>query len=149
MKDRWSEGIWLGCDVRSGEHLIGMTDGVFRSSTVRSKTSDTRWSPDRIATIGGTPAQPVPGQSSSRSPAFTRRHGQAPQAHAEYAPQNVEPATTRSWKTYKSHISKCGATPGCAGCKAIQSNTPSQNTTFSVGCELNMPYRKLRKAKSG
>ena len=52
IEDRWSEGIWLGCDVRSGKHLIGMTDGVFRVSTVRSKTSDTRWSPDRVASFG-------------------------------------------------------------------------------------------------
>ena len=29
IADRWSEGIWLGCDVRSGEHLIGMTVECF------------------------------------------------------------------------------------------------------------------------
>ena len=27
FEDRWSEGLWLGCDVRSGEHLIGMDSG--------------------------------------------------------------------------------------------------------------------------
>ena len=101
LEDRWSEGIWLGCDVRSGEHLIGMESGVFRVSTVRLKTSDTRWSPDRVMNLTGTPAQPVPGQSYNRSPAFTRKYGQAPQAHAEYAPQNVEPVTIRSWKYTK------------------------------------------------
>ena len=42
FEDQWSEGIWLGCDVRSEEHLFGMDSGVFRVSTVRSKTADTR-----------------------------------------------------------------------------------------------------------
>ena len=55
FEDRWSEGPWLGCDVRSGEHLIGMDSGVFRVSTVRSKIADTRRSPDKVASMSGTP----------------------------------------------------------------------------------------------
>ena len=86
FEDRWSEGLWLGCDVRSGEHLIGMDSGVFRVSTVRSKTADTRCSPDKVASMSGTPGKPVPGQSYNWSPAFTRKYGQAQRAHAEYAP---------------------------------------------------------------
>ena len=97
FEDRWSEGVWLGCDVRSGEHLIGMDSGVFRVSTVRSKTEDTRWSPDKVMSMTGTPGQPVPGQRYNRSPAFTRKYGQGPQTHAEYAPQIVDPVTIRSW----------------------------------------------------
>ena len=70
----------------------------------------------------GTPGQPVPGQRYNRSPAFTRKYGQGPQVHAEYAPQIIQPVTIRSWKMFKSDIAKYGATPGCPGCKAIQFN---------------------------
>ena len=61
-EDRWSEGVWLGCDVRSGEHLVGMESGVFRVHTIRAKPADSKWSPERIRNISGTPGQPVPGQ---------------------------------------------------------------------------------------
>ena len=98
FEDRWSEGLWLGCDVRSGEHLIGMDSGLFRVSTVSSKNADTRWSPDRLTSMSGTPGQPVLGQSYNRSPAFTRKYGQAQQAHAEHASHIAEPVTIRSWK---------------------------------------------------
>ena len=74
FEDRWSEGIWLGCDMRSGEHLIGTDSGVFRVSTIRAKPEDVRWSAERIASTTGTPKQPVPGQRYNRSPAFTRKH---------------------------------------------------------------------------
>ena len=74
------------------------------------------------------------GQSHDRSPAFTVKYGQTPQAHAEDAPQNVEPATIQSWKIYKSDITKYGATPGCPGCKAIQSGTALQS--HILNCRL-------------
>ena len=114
FEDRWSEGIWLGCDVRSGEHLIGMDSGVFRVSTVRSKTMDTRWSAEKIASMKGTPGQPVPGQRYNRSPAYTRKFGQTPQRDTEYAPQNPQPTVVRSSKIYKSDIEneKIGPTAG-------------------------------------
>ena len=69
----------------------------YRQFGRRHQTPDGR-STDRVVNLTGTPAQPVPGQSYNRSPAFTRKYGQAPQAHAEYAPQNVEPVTIRSGK---------------------------------------------------
>ena len=95
LEGRWSEGLLLGCDVRTGEHLVGMDSGGFRVSTVGSKTADTRWSPDKVTSMSGTPGQPVLGQSYNRSPAFTRKYGQAQQAHEEYAPHVAEPATNR------------------------------------------------------
>ena len=48
----------------------------------------------------------------------------------------VDPMTIRSWKMYKSDIAKYGATAGCPGCKAIQSNKPSQN--HNVQCRTRI-----------
>ena len=90
----------------------------------------------KVMNVAGTLVQLVPGQSYNRSPALTRKYGQTPQAHAEYAPQNVQPATIRSWKIYKSDISKYVATPGFPGCKAIQSNRAPQSHT--VNCRLRI-----------
>ena len=139
FEDRWSEGIWLGCDVRSGEHLIGMDSGVFRVSTIRAKTLDTRWSADRIASMTGTSGQPAPGQRCNRSPAFTRKYGQAPRQHAEFVPQEPIPVTVRSWKIYKSDIENenIGPTPGCPGCKAILSGARNPQS-HTVACRLRI-----------
>ena len=85
--DQWSEGIWLGSDVRSGEHLIGKESGVFRVYTVRPMPEDTQWSKDRLDSIRGTPRQPVPGQAHNRSPAYSRKHGMPPRTEDTFIKQ--------------------------------------------------------------
>ena len=97
FEDRWSKGVWVGCDMWSGEHLIGMDNGVFKVHTIRSKTEDAQRSSERIATIRGTPGQPVPGQAYSRTPTFARRFGQAPRAHESFVQQPQTPITVRAW----------------------------------------------------
>ena len=72
FEDVWSEGLWLGFNMRSAEHFIGTDVGVFRVSTVKRKPEDARWSAERIASLQGCPKQPVPGQASRRSPAYSR-----------------------------------------------------------------------------
>ena len=80
--------------------------------------------------MSGTPGQPVPGQSYNRSPAFTRKYGQAQQVHAEYASHIAEPVTIRSWKIHKSDIATHGVTPGCPGCRAITIGKQPQSHTM-------------------
>lgn len=147
--DRWSEGVWLGCDVRSGEHLIGMDSGVFRVSTVRAKTRDTKWSTERIASMTGKPGQPVPGQRYNRSPAFTRKFGQAPRTDAEYAQQDPIPVSVRSWKIYKTDIlnDQIGPTPGCPGCRAVMTDAPNKQP-HTVACRLRV-QRLIEETEEG
>ena len=73
FEDVWADGVWLGFSMRSAEHFIGTDVGVFKVSTVKSKKEDERWSSDRIASMQGCPKQPVPGQASRRSPAYSRK----------------------------------------------------------------------------
>ena len=101
FEDRWSEGVWLGCDVRSGEHLVGMSSGVFRVKTVRRKPKDERWSPDNLEAMRGTPKQPVPNQASARAPAFQRRYDES-RGDQRFVPQDESSSRgIRSWKIYK------------------------------------------------
>ena len=55
FEDLWDEGLWLGFDMRSGEHLIGTIVGVFRVATVRRKPVDVKWSANRVAEMQGSP----------------------------------------------------------------------------------------------
>ena len=57
FEDVCGDGVWLGCDMRSGEHLVGMKNGVFRASTIRRKPMDSRWSRDRVKEMRGSPSK--------------------------------------------------------------------------------------------
>ena len=127
FEDRWSEGVWLGCDMRSGEDLVGMPSGVFRVSTVRRKPMDSRWSPELISSMRGSPTQPVPGQAYNRTPAFSRKFGNQERRDGLYAPQDPDVIPgVRDWKIYKKDIEMHGPPDGCAGCRAIVTGSLSK-----------------------
>ena len=44
FNDRFEIGVWVGCTVRSGEHLIATQGGVFKASSVLRRAEDKRWS---------------------------------------------------------------------------------------------------------
>ena len=67
LEGLWSEGIWLGFDMRTGEHMVGTSVGVFRVAAVTRKPMDARWSADAVAAPQGSPKQPVPNQASQRA----------------------------------------------------------------------------------
>ena len=73
FEDRWERGVWLGFIMRSGEHLVGTSRGVFRASTVMRRSSDKRWSKQLLKEICGSPANPVPGTPGRRIPAFAKK----------------------------------------------------------------------------
>ena len=72
-EEQWDYGMCVGFVIRSGEDLVATPDGVFKVSTVRRRPRNERWSKAMIDKIAGTPAQPVPGSTSRKSPAYARR----------------------------------------------------------------------------
>ena len=120
-EDRLGEGLWLGFEMRTAEHLVGTNVGVFRVSSVMRRPIDERWSAARIRELAGSPRQPVPGQASRRTPAYSRRHNPAPPADEQPRPQPRDPRQqfVRKWKIYRDDVLDAGPTPGCAGCRAI------------------------------
>ena len=65
FRDSFEIGIWVGCTIRSGEHLIATEKGVFKVSSVVRRAEDKRWSHDLITQMKGTPKEPVPGSGKS------------------------------------------------------------------------------------
>ena len=137
FEDQWSEGVWLGVDLRSGENYIGTNVGVFRVATVRRVPEDERWSAARIASIAGCPRQPVPGQASRRSPAYSKKFEITKPTDESFVPQPPVEGRVRTWKIYKHDIEEHGATEGCAGCRAVM-----RGATYKAGhtaaCRLRM-----------
>ena len=51
FEDRWELGNWVGFIMRTGEHLVATTRGVFRVSTVMRRASDKIWSAEIMKII--------------------------------------------------------------------------------------------------
>ena len=115
--------------MRTAEHLVGTSSGVFRVAHVMRKPEGERWSMERVRDLAGSPRQPVPSQMGRRMPAYSRRHSST-------APEDERPVQqrqtadgnpfTRDWKIYREDITDpdgAGPTPGCPGCRAIMSGS--------------------------
>ena len=99
METKWDAGLWLGCDVRTGEHMIGRDNGVFRVYNVCRKPEDSRWSVDRVQSMTGTPKEPMPGSPVHRPPTLTRKHVSEPKVDEQFVQQPpAEQTTVRDWK---------------------------------------------------
>ena len=56
----WLEGLWLGRDSRTSEHLVGTPTGVTRSRVIRRKVADRRWDLHRFDKMTWTPWETTP-----------------------------------------------------------------------------------------
>jgi hypothetical protein len=56
----WLEGLWLGRDARTNEHIIGTPTGVTRSRAIRRKVAERRWDPVLFESMTWTPWAPSP-----------------------------------------------------------------------------------------
>ncbi len=117
FEDRWERGVWLGFIMKTGEHLVGTARGVFRVSTVMRRASDKRWSAQLLRNIGGSPAEPVPGATGRRIPAFAKKF-EAENAETVFVPVKESEPEVRVAFIYKSDVDEHGPTPRCPGCKA-------------------------------
>ena len=86
FEDRWESGCWVGFVMRTGEHLVATSRGVFRVSTIMRRPADQRWSETMIKEIKGSPEEPIPGMSGRRIPAYTKKYQQEPDEKAVYVP---------------------------------------------------------------
>ena len=82
FEDRWESGCWVGFVMRTGEHLVATSRGVFRVSTIMRRPADQRWSETMIKEIKGSPEEPIPGMSGRRIPAYTKKYQQEPDEQA-------------------------------------------------------------------
>ncbi len=123
FEDRWERGVWLGFIMRSGEHLVGTSRGVFRVSAVIRRPSDKRWSAQMLKEIGGSPADPVPGTPGRRIPAFAKKFQADGSERATFIPMVEPEREVRVAYIYKSDVEEHGPTPRCPGCRAAMTGS--------------------------
>jgi len=54
-EDRWEEGIFLGINWRTGEHIVSTDEGVKKFGTIRRAGGQRRWDAEKIAEVKETP----------------------------------------------------------------------------------------------
>ena len=120
FRDRFESGIWVGCTIRSGEHLVATEKGVYKVSSVVRRAEDKRWSPELIEKIRGTPKEPVPGSGKSNLVAYSKNKENSDKERVEYVRREIpdEPEVRPNY-IFKKDIDKYGATEECPGCRAL------------------------------
>lgn len=121
FEDRWEQGTWVGFIIRSGEHLVATTTGVFKVSTVMRRIPDKRWSAELLKSIKGSPEEPVPGSASRRIIAFAKKFEDVDGEKVRFAPQQEQGAEVRVAYIYKQDIDEHGPSDRCPGCRAVMS----------------------------
>ena len=123
FEDRWDSGIWLGCNVRDGMHLVGTRVGVFKVGTLQRKLDGEQWSADLVCSIVGRPQRPEPNTESRRITTFAKNKllEKPDRPEVQYRPAESAMPEPRQIQIMKKDIEKYGATEGCPGCNAIVS----------------------------
>ena len=120
FEQRFERGTYLGFIIRSGEHVVGTEEGVFRVTNVRRAPAEERWSLEIINKIIGTPEQPVPDVRNRRVPTYAKKFtNKDEQKEPKFVPQEEPDIQVRGFKIFKRDIDENGPTPNCQGCRAI------------------------------
>ena len=139
FRDRFEEGIWVGCTIRSGEHIVATEKGVYKVGSVVRKPEDRRWSAEAISRIKGSPKEPVPGSGSSKMVAFSKHKDDQDVKKMEYMPVvNREDPDVRVNYIFKKDVEKHGATEGCPGCRALMNPNSKFRAKHTSACRQRM-----------
>ena len=125
FEDRWELGCWLGCVSRSGEQLVGTSQGVYKVSAVMRRPPGERWCTELVQGIKGSPAEPIPGSGSRHITAFAKKAQDETSKDAVYipAPEPTEEPEVRAAKVCKQDVETHGGSERCPGCKALKHGT--------------------------
>ena len=150
FKSSWIEGIWVGFDTRTQEHIVVAPRGgpALRIRIVGARPASERWSLNAIREIMATPDRPNPkdpSQKAVRQERHTVELGAAEQeARAPAGTSTGEPRgpredaapLPRDFKIYDAYLQKFGFTRDCMGCNAKRQGIPKR--VHSRTCRLRI-----------
>ena len=126
ISERWFDGIWIGLQFSSGEHIVALNDGrVIRARAVHPRPDTVKVTREALNLIKVGPWDPseVITQGSETKPPVSTEETQPP--------QRTEPVP-RSVRITQERLEKFGFTEGCPKCEALsrgdEHQTLSRNT---------------------
>ena len=60
MEPRWSDGVWLGFVMRTGESIVGTRHGIEVVRDLKRKAGSEQWSGEQLRAMRGSPWQHRP-----------------------------------------------------------------------------------------
>jgi hypothetical protein len=136
LNPRWEKGIWLGVRDETGEIVVGTPEGVIKARDLkRLPPGEERWNSDGIASVKGTPWEPVPGRAADTIPVRVR----LAEEECDIAQPSIgEPKEEIKRRAIISRedVVKVGFTVGCPGCSAISRKARAENHTEA--CRLRI-----------
>ena len=136
LEDRFEKGIWVGCTVRSGEHIVALANGTFRVGSIIRCAPDMRWSASMMNKIKGTPKEPNPNSGSSKIPVYVRNKTAEAMGDNKFEPVPIVAPIHRPAYIYKRDVEEHGATPSCRGCEATLVRGNNKGYPHSAACRL-------------
>ena len=120
--------------------LVGPIGGVFKVGTIKRKPDGEQWSYNNVKNFIGSPQRPQPTIDSRRITTFAKKKIQdKEQEDAGLRPPivNIPAPETRNMRITKQDVRTHGATPGCAGCRAVMADKLWYSAHFAV-CRQRM-----------
>ena len=121
------EGIWLGLDSRTDEHIMGAGYGIYRTATLKGVPEDKRWCAAKVLEVVGMPWEPTPNVDAED----VVRVPNPDAAEAEVLPEDLEVPESIARRMYirKTDIIKYGETDGCIGYRTTMLGKPLKSHT--------------------
>ena len=115
----WSDGVFLGYRAVSGEIVVGTSDGVYKTRTVKRKPYEHRWAKGNLDFVGGVPWKTSVDQGEVEEVMPAVDIGmEMPEVEIQRPPADERRPIPRRVYIKARDIDKYGATINCKGCVA-------------------------------
>ena len=114
MRERWFDGLWLGIQFTSGEHMVATPDGrVIRARAVHPRPDTVKTAKESLLNIKVGPRSPseVITQGSVNTPSRGKE---------EYQPTQEQQPIPRGVRITEELIDRFSHTKGCPRCEAMR-----------------------------
>ena len=134
--------MFLGFRTQSGEVIVGTTDAVLKTRTIRRKPEGERWHADNLEMVGGVPWRPAAGDDKGAAilPAMDVPRVEVPmrEPDGEIRRPDIREDELIPRRLYikTKGVEKFGETERCKGCVAILRG--GQRVTHSEACRKQL-----------
>ena len=128
ISERWFDGIWIGLQFTSGEHMVATSDGrVVRARAVHPRPDTVKITREALNNIRVGPWSP--------SEVITQELGARPAPMVEQAqPSQTEEPVPRSFRITQELLGKFDYTKGCPKCEALRRGDAHKTVHHSREC---------------
>ena len=136
LDGKWNEGYFLGFYWRTGEAIVGTSEGAVRAGTIRRVGAHRRWDAEGLDSVRGVPWQWDPETNEVPDKLLVRMLSDDEKKHLLGPETEGGPKQVYRMRLKRDDFIERGFTEGCLGCRAILSGGGVRN--HSEACRKRM-----------